>query len=108
MTFVGDLRPAATEYHATVAVYLVSDLHGARDALRKAVPEDAILVLLGDLINFIDYTSMTGILTEVFPLEAVEEVVMLRTEGRVRRRVRSCARVPSAARSRYVRRSGNA
>ena len=84
MTFVGDLRPAATEYHATVAVYLVSDLHGARDALRKAVPEDAILVLLGDLINFIDYTSMTGILTEVFPLEAVEEVVMLRTEGRVK------------------------
>jgi Icc-related predicted phosphoesterase len=66
-----------------VALYLVSDLHGAPDALKKAVPEGSILLLLGDLINFIDYTSMTGILTEVFPVEAVERVVMLRTAGRV-------------------------
>jgi Icc-related predicted phosphoesterase len=66
-----------------VAIFLVSDLHGAPDALRKAVPEGGSLVLLGDLINFIDYTSMTGILTEVFPVEAVERVVALRTEGRI-------------------------
>ncbi|CAN5664306.1 metallophosphoesterase [soil metagenome] len=65
-----------------MSLYLVSDLHGAPEILRKAVPEGAILVLLGDLINFIDYTSMTGILTEVFPVEAVEKVVMLRTAGR--------------------------
>jgi len=66
-----------------VALYLVSDLHGAPDALSKAVPEGASLVLLGDLINFIDYTSMTGILTEVFPVEAVERVVTLRTAGHI-------------------------
>jgi Icc-related predicted phosphoesterase len=66
-----------------VAVYVVSDLHGTPDALRKAVPEGATLLLLGDLINFLDYTSMTGILTEVFPSEAVEQVVLLRTEGRI-------------------------
>ena len=66
-----------------MAVYLVSDLHGSPDALKKAVPEGSALVLLGDLINFLDYTSMTGILTEVFPVEAVEEVVQLRTAGRV-------------------------
>lgn len=64
-------------------IYLVSDLHGASDALAKAVPEGASLVLLGDLINFIDYISMTGILTEVFPLEDVERVVALRTTGRI-------------------------
>lgn len=66
-----------------MAIYVVSDLHGASDALRKAVPEGATLLLLGDLINFLDYTSMTGILTEVFPLEAVQQVVDLRTAGDV-------------------------
>jgi Icc-related predicted phosphoesterase len=66
-----------------MAIYVVSDLHGASDALRKAVPEGNTLLLLGDLINFLDYTSMTGILTEVFPAEAVEEVVRLRTAGQV-------------------------
>ena len=71
------------KYHAGVALYLVSDVHGAPETLAKAVPEGSILVLLGDLINFIDYTSMTGILTEVFSAEAVERVVSLRTAGRV-------------------------
>ena len=66
-----------------MAVYVVSDLHGATDALPKAVPEGGTLFLLGDLINFIDYIEMTGILTEVFSVEAVKEVVDLRTAGHV-------------------------
>ena len=64
-------------------IYVISDLHGATDALREAVPEGSTLLLLGDLINFLDYNSMSGILTEVFSVEAVEEVVALRTSGRV-------------------------
>lgn len=64
-------------------IYVVSDLHGAPDDLRKAVPEGSTLVLLGDLVNFLDYISMTGILTEVFSREAVEEVVRLRTAGQI-------------------------
>ena len=64
-------------------IYVVSDLHGAPDDLRKAVPEGSTLLLLGDLINLLDYISMTGILIEVFSVEAVEEVVRLRTAGRV-------------------------
>ena len=67
-----------------MSIYVVSDLHGASDALKKAVPEGATLLLLGDLINFIDYITMTGILTEVFSVEAVEEVVELRTAGNVK------------------------
>ena len=74
---------SASEYHAKVTVFVVSDLHGTPDELRKAVPEGSSLVLLGDLINFLDYTSMTGILTEVYPMDAVEAVVELRTAGRV-------------------------
>ena len=64
-------------------IYVVSDLHGAHDDLRKAIPEGSTLLLLGDLVNFLDYISMTGILTEVFSTEAVEEVVRLRTAGRI-------------------------
>lgn len=64
-----------------VPIYVVSDLHGAIDELRKAIPEQSTLLLLGDLINFLDYFSMTGILTEVFSLEAVREVARLRAEG---------------------------
>jgi Icc-related predicted phosphoesterase len=66
-----------------VTVYLVSDLHGASEGLAQTIPQGSTLVLLGDLINLIDYTSMTGILTEVFPVEEVEQVVVLRTAGRV-------------------------
>lgn len=62
-------------------VYVVSDLHGAADALHEQVPPGASLLLLGDLINFIDYFSMTGILTEVFSVATVAEVVRLRTAG---------------------------
>jgi Icc-related predicted phosphoesterase len=63
-------------------VYVVADLHGAPDALAKAVPESSTLVLLGDLINLLDYITMTGILTEVFSVETVAEVARLRTEGK--------------------------
>lgn len=66
-----------------VTIYVVSDLHGAADDLRKVIPEGSTLLLLGDLINFLDYHSMEGILTEVFPIEAVEHVVKLRTQGNV-------------------------
>jgi Icc-related predicted phosphoesterase len=66
-----------------MGIYVVSDLHGAADALKKAVPEGGTLLLLGDLINFLDYTTMTGILTEVFEIDAVQQVVDLRTAGRV-------------------------
>ena len=64
-------------------VYVIADLHGASDALETAVPPGATLLLLGDLVNFLDYISMTGILTEVFSIETVSEVVDLRTAGRV-------------------------
>src|SRR5687767_3103762 len=66
-----------------MAVYVVSDLHGAADDLRKAVPEGSTLLLLGDLLNLLDYTTMTGILTEVFSVDAVREVSELRAQGRV-------------------------
>ena len=64
-------------------VYVVADLHGAASDLKEAVPAGAPLLLLGDLVNFLDYISMTGILTEVFSVETVSRVVELRTAGRI-------------------------
>lgn len=64
-------------------IYVVADLHGAAEDLKEAVPEGSTLLLLGDLINFLDYMTMTGILTEVFSIETVTEVVELRTAGKV-------------------------
>ena len=85
-----------------MSVYVVSDLHGAIDALRKAVPEGAALILLGDLINLIDYTSMTGILTEVFDIEDVRRVMELRADNRVAE-ARDVMRRRSAGRETEVR-----
>lgn len=64
-----------------VSVWVVSDLHGAPEALKEAVADGATLVLLGDLINFIDYTTMTGILADVFSVDAVRSVLDLRARG---------------------------
>lgn len=66
-------------------IFVVSDLHGAADDLTKAIPEGSTLLLLGDLINLLDYTSMSGILTEIFSVEAVAEVSRLRAAGEVER-----------------------
>ncbi|HVF54153.1 MAG TPA: metallophosphoesterase [Actinomycetota bacterium] len=66
-----------------MSIYVVSDLHGASAELPQAVPEGSTLLLLGDLINLLDYITMTGILTEVFSVDAVAEVVKLRTAGLV-------------------------
>jgi Icc-related predicted phosphoesterase len=44
-------------------------------------PHDTLL-LLGDLVNIIDYLTMDGILVDVFGVEAVREVVELRAQRR--------------------------
>ncbi|HVF11569.1 MAG TPA: metallophosphoesterase, partial [Actinomycetota bacterium] len=48
----------------------------------EEVGPDDTLLLLGDLVNVIDYTSMDGILVDIFGVDAVHEVVALRAAGR--------------------------
>lgn len=84
-------------------IYVLSDLHGASDDMRKAVPEGATLLVLGDLINFLDYTTMTGILCEVFSPEPVRRVADLRAEGKLDE-ARRLIRERSAGREDDVRR----
>ncbi|HEX2052562.1 MAG TPA: metallophosphoesterase [Actinomycetota bacterium] len=65
-----------------MAIKVVSDLHGAAPALAAEVAPEDTLLLLGDLINVIDYTTRDGILVEIFGLDAVNEVIGLRAQKR--------------------------
>lgn len=60
---------------------LVADVHGAAEALRRVAATGEPLLVLGDLINFIDYRSNDGILADVAGRELVGELVRLRTAG---------------------------
>jgi Icc-related predicted phosphoesterase len=68
---------------ARMSVYVLSDLHGADESIPKAVPEGAALLLLGDLLNVLDYIEMSGILVDVFSRETVAHVAHLRTTERL-------------------------
>lgn len=63
-------------------IRLVSDVHGAVAALRRVAAEPGPLLVLGDLINFIDYRTNEGIVTDVSGKGIVEEFVSLRAEGK--------------------------
>jgi Icc-related predicted phosphoesterase len=60
---------------------LISDVHGAAEALRRIGRSGGPLLVLGDLINFIDYRDCSGILADVVGRHFVEELVRLRTTG---------------------------
>lgn len=60
---------------------LISDVHGATEKLRRAASSSDQLVILGDLINFIDYRTYDGILADLVGREWVAELVALRAEG---------------------------
>ncbi len=63
-----------------MSIKVISDLHGAHEALADEVRPHDTLLLLGDLINVIDYTTKDGILVEIFGIDAVNEVIGLRAQ----------------------------
>lgn len=60
---------------------LIADIHGAVTKLRAVAAEPGPLLVLGDLINFIDYRTNEGIVTEVSGQEFTDQMVALRTAG---------------------------
>lgn len=60
---------------------LIADVHGAVEFLEKVAREPGPLLILGDLINFIDYRTNEGIVTEVSGKEFTDRMVQLRTAG---------------------------
>ncbi len=65
-----------------MTVYIVSDVHGAADALETAAPPGSSLLVLGDLVNLVDYRTLEGIVPDVVGVDVVRQVVELRTEMR--------------------------
>ena len=62
-------------------VTAISDLHGAVEHIPVVARECDVLLVLGDLINVLDYRTMDGILVQVFGREPVAEAARLRYEG---------------------------
>jgi Icc-related predicted phosphoesterase len=67
---------------AMVRIKVVSDIHGAADALRREVAGADALLVCGDLVNLIDYQTMQGIAADVFGQAVTRDFVRLRTAGR--------------------------
>lgn len=60
---------------------IVADVHGEFDALRKLVKTGEALLILGDLINYVDYRTMDGIAADVLGREFVKQVARFRATG---------------------------
>lgn len=60
---------------------LVSDVHGAFGALRKVAGRNDTLVILGDLINLLDYRTREGIIVDVLGKEFGIAVAAHRASG---------------------------
>jgi Icc-related predicted phosphoesterase len=60
---------------------LVADVHGAAAALGRVASQGEPLLILGDLINFIDYRDNSGILADVVGQDFTDDLVRLRTSG---------------------------
>jgi Icc-related predicted phosphoesterase len=64
-------------------VHVVSDVHGNTEALARAGDGADVLIVLGDLIDFVDYHDHTaGILGRVFGPDTVRRFAELRAGGR--------------------------
>lgn len=60
---------------------LVSDVHGAFDELAAVAALGEPLLVLGDLVNFVDYRTHQGILCDIAGREFVAEMLQLREAG---------------------------
>jgi Icc-related predicted phosphoesterase len=64
-------------------VHVVSDVHGRSGALARAADGADVLVCLGDLLCFLDYSDPgNGIFADLFGAEAVASYIQLRTAKR--------------------------
>ena len=57
---------------------IVSDVHGAAEPLRRVASLGEPLLVLGDLINYIDYRSNEGIVADISGKPLVDEFVRIR------------------------------
>ncbi len=63
-------------------IKVIADVHGDLEIVLKEAATCDVLLLLGDLINVIDYSNAGGILAEVYGSDTVRKWSALRAEGR--------------------------
>ena len=63
-------------------IKIIADVHGDLDVVLSEAASCDVLLLLGDLINVIDYTNGTGILADVYGSDAVKRWTVLRGQGK--------------------------
>lgn len=61
--------------------HVVADVHGAHDALARVAPEGSTILVLGDLVNLVDYRTNEGIVPDVVGADVVKELIALRAAG---------------------------
>ncbi len=66
----------------SMLIKVIADVHGDLKTVRDEAASCDVLLLLGDLINVIDYENAGGILGEVYGSDAVREWSILRAEGK--------------------------
>lgn len=62
--------------------HVVADVHGAHEALARVAPAGSTVLVLGDLVNLVDYRTNEGIIPDVVGVDVVMELVALREAGR--------------------------
>lgn len=83
-------------------IKVIADVHGDLETVRNEAASCDVLLLLGDLINVIDYTNAGGILADVYGSDAVREWSALRATGRFEES-REVLRAASAGREQELR-----
>jgi Icc-related predicted phosphoesterase len=63
-------------------IKVIADVHGDVETVKSEAATCDVLLLLGDLINVIDYENAGGILGEVYGQEAVRTWAALRADGK--------------------------
>ena len=61
---------------------LVADIHGAADALAQVADSSEPLLVLGDLVNLIDYRTSAGIVADVVGVDLIRRISHLRANRR--------------------------
>ncbi len=61
---------------------IVSDVHGAAEALGRVAARGEPLLVLGDLVNLIDYRTSEGIVADVVGKDLVKRISVLRSQRR--------------------------
>lgn len=65
-----------------MSVTVVADVHGAFGALARTVASEPGVLILGDLVNLVDYRTNVGIIPDVVGKDLVHDIVALRDRDR--------------------------